>query len=380
MKKVHALVLSGGGSRGAYEVGVIKGIVEVLGLSPSDPCPFQIFTGTSVGAINATYLASQAHRGDLGIDRLVDMWTGLRLGVHAKVAWSGWRPRVLLDVNAIEEVVRSGVDWHALRANSRSGKLRGLVIAALHVSTGKTMLFADTAPGVDFEPSRDPRREGRRSQITADHVLASAAIPGVFPPRRVGGELYYDGGLRFNTPIAPAIRMGATSLTVVSPLQESLGPGPTSLSPEGVPSLAFLAGKMVNALMLDAVVYDLQVLERFNGVIDVMQDVLTRDELLRVDESVRKLRGLPYRHLNTLVVAPSVDVGAVALRYLREHQGRLRREGLVGLVITAMLTPVSESTDLASYLLFDGGFATELIELGRLDSHARAEEIRATFA
>ncbi|MCA9543660.1 MAG: patatin-like phospholipase family protein, partial [Myxococcales bacterium] len=212
------IVLSGGGARGAYEVGVVSGVVEVLGRGPKDPPPFRVFTGTSVGAINATWLAAHTDRGDLDVAGLAQVWTDLRLPVHLRLdplrllglkrIAARWLDREhlgpsILDPRPLDAVVAHAIPWERLHANARTGALHALVVAALEVATGRTTLFHETGPDCEFRPSRDPRRRAWPGPIEVDQVLASAAIPLVFPARRVGHAWFCDGGLRFNTPIAP---------------------------------------------------------------------------------------------------------------------------------------------------------------------------------
>jgi NTE family protein len=383
------VVLSGGGTRGAYEVGVLRGIVEVLELTPSDPSPFQIFAGTSVGALNAAYLASHAHRGDLGIDGLVDAWASLRLHRHARVDRLGFTRRALLDVRPLAQLVRESVDWNRLHQNAAEGVIDSLVVAALQVRTGRTAMFTQLSPTCEFTPSRDPNRVSVRTDITAEHVLASAAIPGVFPPRRVGRDLYYDGGLRFNTPIAPAVRCGADRLMVVSPLfnpmakvteggspEQDLDGGPGVL--DGPPPLTFLAGKMFNALLLDSVAYDIQVLRRFNRFVRLLEDTMDDAGLAALRSATLAERGAVYRVVENLVISPSEDIGAIAVQLLREKRWSFARQGLTGLVLAALFRS-EVPTDLLSYLMFDGQFAMRLIELGHRDALASADRVHAFF-
>lgn len=382
MKKT-ALVLSGGGARGAYEAGVVQGIVEVLGRAPAEPGPFQLFAGTSVGAINATYLAAQAHRGDLAVEHLISLWTSLSVGRHLRLAPWPFSHRALLDVGPIEALIRDGTDWEGLRRNVDTGVVKGLMIAALHVDDGLTTLFVDLAPGWRFVPSRDPRRTAVHQPITHAHVLASAAIPGVFPPKEIDGRLYFDGGLRFNTPMSPAIRAGADRLVVVSPLyQGAARQAPEVQIPAEVgPDALFLAGKMLNAVLLDPFTYDLQVLKRFNTLLEICREVLPSEDLRRLDDAVRTLRGVPYRPLRTLVIAPSEDLGAIAVDHLHTHRRGYLREGWGGWLLTAAARRLERSgTDLLSYLLFDGAFTEHLAAVGRRDALARASEIEAFFA
>lgn len=408
-RMVHAecsagLVLSGGGVRGAYEAGVLAGIVDVLDLRPEDASPFRVFVGTSVGAINAAYLAAHADRGDLGVAELTQLWQALDLSEHFRIHPRGllgarkrfWFSdaaiekegplelgRSLLDPRPLDKLVRQAIPWQRLHDNVARSHVRALVVTALEIAHGRTTMFSQLAPGAVFHPSRDPRRQISQEVITADHVLASAAIPIVFPSRRIGRRYYCDGGLRFNTPIAPAIRSGADRLVVVSlqrrfPTRESYTQDPDHTV--AYPSLFFLLGKLINALLLDPVSYDLEVLERFNRVVDVLESTLPPEEMERVSQVLVESRGMGYRRLDTLLFTPSEDIGQLAGRYI---EARLDRDRL-GWMQRWFLDQTAKSTvareaDLASYFLFDGGFAAELIDLGRRDVHARAEDVRRFF-
>ncbi|RMH44223.1 MAG: hypothetical protein D6689_02950 [Deltaproteobacteria bacterium] len=397
-----ALVLSGGGVRGAYEVGVVQGIVEALGGAQGDlrdrrsgGAAFRVFAGTSVGAINAAFLASHAHRADLGIADLAQRWRGLRLREHLRVDPLGlwqrprWWPRrdatdrlgrSLLDPRPIERLIRESIAWDALHDNVQAGRVAALVVAALEIATGRTSMFAEVAPGASFRPSRDPRRRAVFGPIGPDHVAASAALPLLFPARRIGGSYYCDGGLRFNTPIAPAIRAGADKLVVVSVLHRREDVDAAGDHTADYPSLAFLLGKLLNALLLDPVQYDLQVLERFNRLWRVIEATLDPAELARVRDVLVDTRGVAYRTIDTLVFTPSQDIGELAAEFVaRDLAGRAAGRGVTWLLRRATGSRIGREADFASYFLFDGAFADRLIALGRADAAARAADIRRFF-
>lgn len=372
MRQAPALVLSGGGARGAYEAGVIAGLVDVLG-----QVRFSLVAGTSVGAINAAFLAGHAHRPDLEIHRLLELWRGLGLRTHLRPARLRDR-RSFLDVRPFERLIRDSVDWSRLRRNLERGHLDGFFVAALEVDTGRTAVFADLAEHAKWHPSRDPQRVPVRTRIGPEHVLASAAIPGVFPARRVGRGLYYDGGLRFNTPISPVLRTGAERLVVVSPLHP-VADEPVHREAADLDPL-FLAGKLFHAVLLDPFSYDLQVLERFNELLSVLDDTLTDEERAVFDARCIETRGAPYRHVDAMVFKPSKDLGQLAIEFLLRHRRSVVRQGLSGFLLGAAAPRIQASgTDLISYVLFDGRFTDELIALGRRDVAARADEVRAFF-
>jgi NTE family protein len=233
-------------------------------------------------------------------------------------------------------------------------------------------MFAQIAAGVRFRPSLDPLRTAVYSDITVDHVLASAALPFVLPARRIGETYYCDGGLRYNTPIAPAIRSGAERLVIIPLLRKAR---PAAGLARHYPNMTFLAGKLVNALIADPVERDLQVLERFNRLVDVLDEALNAGERERVAEVLRETRGRDYKKLDTLTLRPSSDIGLLAGQRIREGIG-----GPMGFAFSQILRRTgSPEADWASYVLFDGRFAGQLIELGRRDVHARADAVRRFF-
>ena len=260
----------------------------------------------------------------------------------------------------------------------RRGIVDALIVAALDLETGQTTLFAEVGPDIEYKL-----------------VFASASQLACLPmilagpdTRPTGGNSTVSaGGLRFNTPMAPAMRVGAERLVVVSLLHEDdperriPNPSPTG-GPAQYPGLVFLAGKILNALLLDRVAYDLHVLARFNVLIEVLQKTLSPSELARVDSVVAATRGMPYSLVQPLVFAPSEDIGCLAGERVR----RLLGESGAGRVLRWMLTKVAMpaqgpwEADWASYLLFDGPFCRQLIELGLEDVRRRADAVREFFA
>ena len=250
-------------------------------------------------------------------------------------------------------------------------------VAALNIASTKTTMFAEVAPDGRFIPSRDPRRQGTSTRIDCEHVLASAAIPVVFPARRIDSEYYCDGGIRFNTPLAPAIRSGANRLVVVSALHREDAEGERLRRTVAYPTPLFILGKVLNALLLDPLNYDLTVMRRLNQLWGVLEDTLTSDEMRRVTNVLEDTRGVAYRRLEALVFHPSQDIGDITTRHAK-HLGPKSLPGIL-LAASARLRAQFES-DLLSFVLFDGDFAQELISLGLRDAHHRADEVIAFFS
>ena len=386
--------------RGAYEVGVVSGIAEVMDEAPGSPALFDILAGTSVGAINAAYFAANADSHDHRVERLAETWQSLRLDDHARVRPLGLAPlpdafrrwaktkvlgKSLLDTRAVEVLVRRTVDWERLHRNVDAGIVRAVMVAALHVVSGRTTMFTEGAPGVHIADTRDERRVTAFERITADHVLASAAIPLLFPTRKLGDHYYCDGGLRFNTPIAPAIRAGAERLVVISvrhqrSVREVAAVEAADTEEMQELSPVFLVGKLLNALLLDPVHYDLQVLERLNQMMEVLEETLSPEDLERFHRVWVRHRGMSYRRLKTLTFTPSRDLGRLAAEYIKSSLKLKDLQPLARYLLERASRDAPEAeADWASYMLFDGGFAHELIEVGRADARARTTEIREFF-
>jgi NTE family protein len=383
-----ALVLSGGGARGAYAVGVVQAIVEVLGLTAQDKSPFQIFSGTSVGSINASFLASHGHRGDLGIYQLQKIWTALGVNTHLKLRGNvgdlralatGWFSKAVLDVAPLEELVAGNVDFAQLHRNIEENKISALLLSAFNIGTAQTTIFTEQHPLLSVRPSKDPTRVEVKGRIRAEHVLASAAMPFVFPARRIDDHYYCDGGVRFNTPISPAIRCGAERLVVISlqpPSKRVLKRDPL----EHYPSVPLLAGRLLDALLLDPFEYDLDVLERFNRLTSALQEALPRHTLGKIRQVLVETRGAPYRNLQTLVFSPSEDLGQLANEHLREHLATYKLGAIPRYFLRKAANPdASWEADWAAYVLFDGKYADRLMELGLRDGYAQRDKIRQFF-
>lgn len=388
------VVLSGGAARGAYEAGVLTGIAEAVGARGEGRPLFQIIAGTSVGALNGAWLAANAHRADHDVAHLVALWTALTLERHLKVDWRGfWRARKggaerygpsLVEPAALEQLVSEAIDWEKLHQNIAAGRIEALVIAALHVGSGVTTLFCELAPGARFRQVEHPRRISREVRLGPRHVLASAALPGLYPARRIGGGFFADGSLRFNTPISPALRAGAEKLVVIT-LRHPHPPHPDPDQPgaahEAYPSPVFLAGKLLNALLLDPVADDLQTLLRFNQVISAARASLSPGDFARFSAEVEAQRGAAYRPVETLVFEPSQNIGLLAGAHLRERAGDKRLKPLYrALLSRAAHEEASWEADLASYLLLDADWARLLIDLGRADALAHRDAVREFFA
>jgi NTE family protein len=387
-----AIILSGGGARGAYEVGVLWYVFDELTRMLGAPPKIDILCGTSVGAINASFLA--AHLGDpvLGMRRLVELWSELELthvlgfGVRQVVTL----PRVLLgggdgsglfDVRPMAALVQREVSWRAVSRCLRKHMLRALTVSCTEVSTGRTVVFMQTSPDLTIPAAAPPRTLFRADRIGPHHALASAAIPLLFPPVRIDGELYLDGGLRQNTPIAPALRLGATHIFAIGSSREVEGRVVREAGHQQrarVPGAAFLLGKVLNAFLLDHIDVDIELLTRINNVIVDGTRAYGAGFTDAVSAEARKRRAQEYRYVNCVRVRPSEDIGKLADEHLK--RGVLRGDPILTRRLFKVLDlGVHAEADLASYLLFDGPFCRRLIEMGRADAQARRDELVAFF-
>ncbi|MEZ4365384.1 MAG: patatin-like phospholipase family protein [Kofleriaceae bacterium] len=393
-------VLSGGGSRGAYEAGIIHYLRTDLARRMGRQVPIDVISGTSVGAINAAFLAATNDDPASQAERICNAWRALQveqliglgardmlragrllLGAEPTTPDPGsFRYGGLLDTGGLERFVVRMVPWRGIERNLRAGHLHALTVSATHIGTGHTVVFLSSGEPVPREWSRDPFVRHRAAAIGPRHVLASAAIPILFPSVKIGEEYFTDGGLRQNTPMSPAIRMGADRLLVVS--LRYVGAPDAALEQERVeafPRPLFMAGKALNALLLDHTEYDLDRLHRINHILEAGEAAFGNTFAYVMNHELVRLRGAPLRKIEAVHVRPSVDIGAVAADFV--SRGRVNLHGTVARRLIQRLAAGEgrHESDLLSYLLFDGDYAAELIELGRQDAAAREEQLAKLF-
>ncbi len=393
-------VLSGGGSRGAYEAGIIHYLRTDLARRLGRHVPIDIVSGTSVGAINAAFLAATMADPDAQAAQLVASWRALRIEelislrpmdvVRAVRLLLGGEPRPpapgsfryggLLETSGLERFVIRVIPWRSIDRNLRDRHLHALSVSSTHVGTGHTVVFLSSAEPVPREWSRDPFVRHRAARIGPRHVLASAAIPMLFPAVKIGDEYYTDGGLRQNTPMSPAIRLGADRLLLVS--LRHVAPEPKELErerAEAYPKPLFLAGKALNALLLDHTEYDLARMQRINLILEAGAASFGDKFEDMMNHALIRLRGAPLRRIQAVHIRPSEDIGTLAAQFVRSgrmqvHGGFARR-----LIQRLAAGEARHESDLLSYLLFDGNFASQLIELGRHDAANKADELAELF-
>jgi len=397
-----ALVLSGGGARGAYEAGVLAHVFEHLVPRLPPGFEFDVLSGTSVGAIHAAYAAASADLPpEQRASRLAHTWSNMEIGSVMRLS-SADLVRVplralgltkfsrvgrgvfggLVDVSPLEKLVLNVVPWDALRRNFERGRPGALCVSCTEVRSGRVTVFMD-GPAANAAPWEfDPNAHAIVSHISDRHVRASAAIPFLFPAVLIEDRYYVDGGLRMNTPLSPALRLGADRVLVVAlkhaaPPSEGLPPYPT----EVITQPAFLLGKVLDALTLDQMEYELHRIGLINAMIERGHDVYGEGFLDAINVAVQQERGVGFRHVRTCVVRPSTDVGRMAADCHRESGGLAELGVLPELIArTAMRGTPRDEADLLSYLYFDKCFTRRLIEMGREDARSAEDEILSLLA
>jgi NTE family protein len=386
------VVLSGGGARGAYGAGVLQYVFGELG-KKHGAARVHAVAGSSVGAVNGVLLASVVDDPADGLDKLCGIWQALELrdvlefGLRQlrkipQVFLGGTIPVGLFDAKFLATLIGREVQWRRLAKNLRTGQLHALTVIATHVATGQPTIFVDRTgigkrglQGASL-PAVSSSVRVRYEPITPHHVLASAAIPMLFPPIRIHGSYYCDGGLRFNTPMSPAIHLGSDRLLVIgsSTASPSESTAESGLREGYVPGAPFLLGKILNAFLIDHIKADLVVLDRVNDLLEDGMRAYGPDFVQKLANIAEKRGAVPRRIIRPLTIHPSQDIGVLAAEYMRHNRGKLHRS-FGRAFLSLMDVGEGADADLASYILFDGAYAQELIDLGRRDAAAQHDEL-----
>jgi NTE family protein len=388
-----ALVLTGGGARAAYQVGVLKGISRLRrDCHAPRGNPFQVIVGTSAGAVNAAALASHADQFDLAVSKIAavwrafsadqvyraDSWGVIRTGANwltmltagwAIARWRKAKAQSLLDNEPLRALLQGMVHLPRLPEVMRKGHLRALAISASSYSSGDHVTFYSSA--LDVPPWRRQHRHSVCGPITIDHLMASSAIPFVFPSVQLDfegqREWFGDGSMRQSAPIAPAVHLGAHKVVVVGSgrMHEPVARRP---SDPQAPNLAQIGGHALSSIFLDGLATDIERLTRINRTLSLMSHEARERTTLRPIE--------------TLVIAPSQRLDDIAANHVdalpAPVRGLLRGVGVEGTKGDPATAPMRGSA-LASYLLFESAYTRPLMLLGEADTLARRDEVMAFF-
>ena len=364
------LVLPGGGARAAYQVGVLRAVADLLPARSANPFP--VVTGTSAGAVNATAIAVHADRFRVAIGNLERVWrnfqvgqvfradsgTVIRSGLHWALAMlsGGWLlppPRSLFDNSPLRELLRGQFDFAGIRRSIDAGHLDAIAMSAAGYTTGRSVSFYDSKPGCD--PWSRTRRTGEPTDLSLDHVMASVAVPFLFPPVSLGDEYYGDGAMREANPFSAAIHLGAQRLLVIGTRNENR---PRPPLPPVCPTFGQIFGYMLDALFSDGLYADLERLTQINQIVDRV------GALAGVGEN-----NVHLRRIDIMVIMPSRDLSEIA----RHHTASLPRA--LRTLLRTMGALNAGGGQLMSYLMFQDTYTRELIALGYQDAMKRSDDL-----
>jgi len=369
------LVLTGGGARAAYQVGVLKAISKLV-LKSHCGNPFPIIAGTSAGAINATVIASYAHAPAIGIRSLEKVWqnfsvdqvfrSDIRGVLKNTVRWTKsvfirdyhkTRQLSLLNNNPLKKLLDRVIHYPNIKKAIDAKHLDALCITASGYSSGQSVSFFQAKDGI--EGWKRHRRVGCRSEIVRKHLIASSAIPLVFPAVRINREFFGDGSVRFLSPLSPAIHLGADRILVVGvdPIRQELE---RHSNEPFYPSMADIAGHVLDSVFIDSLDSDMERIARINKMLRLIpKDILQQESKLKP--------------IKTLSISPSKDLSELSGKHFKELPSIVkfffRRIGIDG----------DEGSTVLSYLLFEKAYTQELLDLGFSDAMAMKDEIFEFF-
>jgi NTE family protein len=373
----RALVLSGGGARGAYQVGVLKAIADMHDKNSHNP--FSIISGTSSGAINAVGLAASANNFRLAVKKVEYFWQQIsveqvyKAGALDLVKSGGTlllsllnqgigmnRPLAFLNNEPLRELLASTIQFKNIQKRIDAGYLDAVAINATGYTSGESVSFFQGKPG--FKGWRKGRRVGVPTRLAVQHLMASSAIPTIFPAEQVSREYFGDGALRQLAPLSPALKFGADKILVIG-VSGNPRVIPKRETTTHSPSLAQMVGHLFNSAFVDSLEHDVDIMLRMNDLIKVTQDQVAYTEQGEV------------RAVNLLALNPKVEFDKVAAKHVHTLPLAMR-----SLMKTTGATGKGGGASFASYLLFEPEFCKELIRQGYQDAMEEEVTIREFFA
>jgi len=368
-----ALILTGGGARAAYQVGVLRALAEIIPEAAGNPFP--IICGTSAGAINAAALAADAADFRRAVRRLMYVWKHFQVrDVYRADPWGAFYnsarwilgvatgglatrgPVSLLDNSPLGDLLRRYLDFSAIQRSIDDGHLTALSVTCSGYSSGQSVTFFQGQ--VALEPWQRARRIGVPMPITLEHLLASSALPFIFPPVHINREYFGDGSMRQIAPVSPALHLGADRLLVIGTARESAA-GQERVKGESFPPLAQIAGHALNSIFLDSLEVDLERLQRINRTIELIpREVLHRTRY-------------PLHQVDFRMLAPSEELERIALAYAHELPRTIR------ILLNSVGALRRSGANVLSYLLFEKSYCRALIRLGYEDTMRRADDLAA---